>query len=44
MNQASLSGYVGVDVSKAQLDVAIGQSGAFWSAGNDALSGSLIWE
>jgi transposase len=37
MNQAPLSVYVGVDVSKAQLDVAIGQAGAFWSAGNDAI-------
>jgi transposase len=37
MNQASLSEYVGVDVSKAQLDVAVGQAGAFWSAGNDAM-------
>lgn len=37
MNQDSLSVYVGVDVSKAQLDVAVGQAGAFWSAGNDLI-------
>ena len=37
MNQASLSEYVGVDVSKAQLDVAVGPVGAFWSAANDAI-------
>jgi transposase len=37
MNPASLSEYIGVDVSKAQLDVAVGQTGAFWSAGNDAI-------
>lgn len=29
------SPYVGIDISKAQLDVAIGQDGAEWSAGNN---------
>ncbi len=28
--------YVGVDVSKTQLDVAMGQDGEYWQAGNDA--------
>ena len=37
MNQTSLSVYVGIDVSKARLDVAVGQDGAEWSASNDAI-------
>jgi len=35
MNSSSPSMYVGIDVSKAQLDVAVGQDGAEWNAGND---------
>ena len=37
MNQAPLSLYVGIDVSKARLDVAVGQDGAEWSASNDGI-------
>jgi transposase len=35
MNNLPLSLYVGIDVSKAQLDVAVGRDGAEWSASND---------
>ncbi len=35
MNTTSHSLYVGIDVSKAQLDVAVGQDGADWSASHD---------
>jgi transposase len=35
MNTSSHSLYVGIDVSKAQLDVAMGRDGAEWSASND---------
>jgi transposase len=27
--------WVGIDVSKTQLDIAVGQAGETWSAGND---------
>jgi len=29
--------YVGIDVSKSQLDVAVGQDGEYWQAGNDRI-------
>jgi transposase len=35
MNETTSSVYVGIDVSKARLDVAIGEKGAVWSEGND---------
>ena len=37
MNTSPLSEYVGIDVSKSRLDVAVGQEGEEWSAGNDAV-------
>jgi transposase len=37
MNQSKGEVYVGVDVSKAQLDVAIGREGEYWQANNDAI-------
>lgn len=37
MNTQSSANYVGVDVSKSQLDVAVGQTGLDWQAGNDAV-------
>jgi transposase len=35
MNAKRSEVYVGIDVSKAQLDVAIGKDGEYWQAGND---------
>jgi len=35
MNNSCEAIWVGIDVSKAQLDVAVGEAGEFWSAGND---------
>jgi len=35
MNQEDQSQYVGIDVAKARLDVAVGQDGEYWQAGND---------
>ena len=37
MKNISPSLYVGIDVSKTQLDVAVGQDGEEWSASNDAM-------
>jgi len=37
MNTQSSASYVGIDVSKSQLDVAVGQTGIDWQAGNDAV-------
>jgi transposase len=35
MSNISGGMWIGIDVSKAQLDVAVGEAGEFWSAGND---------
>ena len=35
MNQTTSSIFVGIDVSKARLDVAIGETGATWAVRND---------
>lgn len=35
MSKPSEEGFVGIDVSKTQLDVAVGQAGETWSAGNN---------
>jgi transposase len=35
MNQTQTSPFVGIDVSKRELDVAVGQKGGSWQAGND---------
>jgi transposase len=35
MNEKRSELYVGIDISKAQLDVAIGKDGEYWQAGND---------
>lgn len=35
MNETTASVYVGIDVSKARLDVAVGEKGAVWSERND---------
>jgi transposase len=37
MNQEYREVYVGIDVSKAQLDVAIGKDGEYWQSSNDAV-------
>jgi len=37
MTESTSSPFVGIDVSKAQLDVAVGQAGEAWQAGNDPL-------
>lgn len=37
MNEKQSEVYVGIDVSKAQLDVAIGKDGEYWQAGNDRI-------
>jgi transposase len=37
MNEKPTEVYVGIDVSKTQLDVAIGKDGAYWQASNDAV-------
>lgn len=37
MNQTQGSPFVGVDVSKRELDVAVGQKGASWQAANDPI-------
>jgi transposase len=35
MNQEDQSKYVGIDVAKTRLDVAVGQDGEYWQAAND---------
>ena len=37
MNDNLCAVYVGIDVSKAQLDVAVGKDGEYWQASNDAM-------
>ena len=37
MNENLSKVYVGIDVSKTQLDVAIGKDGEYWKSGNDAV-------
>jgi transposase len=37
MNDNLSAVYVGIDVSKAQLDVAVGKDGEYWQASNDAM-------
>jgi transposase len=37
MNEKQTEAYVGIDVSKTKLDVAIGQEGEYWQANNDAV-------
>ena len=37
MNAKQSEVYVGIDVSKAELDVAIGKDGEYWQAGNDRI-------
>jgi transposase len=37
MTESASTPFVGIDVSKAQLDVAVGQDGETWQAGNDPL-------
>ena len=36
--------YVGVDVSKSQLAVAIGKDGEYWEAGNQCVADSIMIE
>jgi transposase len=38
MNDNLCAVYVGIDVSKVQLDVAVGKDGEYWQASNDAMS------
>lgn len=44
MNEKQVVVYVGIDVSKTKLDVAIGQDGEYWQANNDAVGIGKIVE
>jgi transposase len=44
MNEKQAEVYVGIDVSKTKLDVAIGQDGEYWQASNDAVGIAKIVE
>ncbi len=44
MNEKQVVVYVGIDVSKTKLDVAIGEDGEYWQANNDAVGIGKIVE